>query len=197
MTVKRGTLDKQRASIKRKYMRGRKVEKVLKGEGAFSVVELSCAKLSAVYLKAAGFSHAYIGEAVGVSKDTVTRWFSDAEMQRQYEEVHNDYVDGAVKLLKTYALEAVEMLMELARSATDERVALNAITEVLDRTGLSKVNKSESAVVTESKVKEEVSLTDPQGIVAKMRAAPPEVQAKMAEHAEAMMALASEHIEAT
>lgn len=192
MARRERSLDQQRNRIKSQYRRGRKTEKRIVGEAALTEVELANKKMMACVLKAADFSYTYIGDAVSMSKDTVRRWFADDPvMAETVEEIQASFVDGAVRLLKTYAVEAVEMLMELARSTEDDKVALQAITEVLDRIGLSKVNKSESiAAVTKRDV---VDITDSSGLVEKLRNAPPEVQAQAAEHMEATLALMAEH----
>lgn len=194
MARKERTLDSQRNRIKREYKRGRKVERVLVGEDALTEVEVVNKKMTACLLKATDFSYGYIAEAVGMSKETVRRWFAnEPAMAKNVEEIQQHFQDGAVKLLKTYAIEAVEMLMELARSTEDDKVALQAITEVLDRIGLSKVNKSESiAAVTKN---EKVDITDSTGLLERLRNAPPEAQAKAAEHMESALAIMAEHAE--
>lgn len=182
------SLEAQRNRIKRSYKRGKKTEKVIRGESALNEVELACAKLSACYLKAADFSYTYIGEALGVSKDTVRRWFADPEMHKIVEGIHADYVQGAVRLLKTYAIEAIEIVMEIARATDDDGVALKAALEVLDRLGISKVNKSESVVA--STMRDEVAITDPDGFLEKMRDMAPEKQAEIAAKLEEAFQLA-------
>jgi hypothetical protein len=119
----------------------------------------------------------------------VKAWFEDQAMRNHVAEIQTYMLDGAVKLLRSYAIELVEMLVEIARTA-DDKVALAAITEGLDRMGMSKVNKSES--VTAQTLTERVEITDTTGIIEKLKDAPPEVQQAAAESMERLMSLAAE-----
>jgi hypothetical protein len=184
------SLEGQRREIKKRYKtHGARADKRIVGEDALSVVELATKKEAACFLKAADYPYNYIGEALHVTRGTVRRWFEDDAMRVRVAEIQQNFVDGAVKLLKTYALELVEMLVEIARSDVDPKVRIQAITEALDRMGLAKVNKSESAVTN----KNEVEFTDKTGFLEQMREAPPEAQQAMASKLEELHALASEH----
>ena len=114
-------------------------------------------------------------------------------MRAEVLKINEDMVGGSMKLLKTYAVELIEMLMEIARTS-DDKTALTAITEGLDRMGLTKVNKSEGRSVIETKT--DIEITDPHGLIDKLKDAPPEAQQAAAEHMEALMAITSEHTDA-
>lgn len=190
-----GSLEQQRNQVKRKYKRGKKVERVIRGEDAMTEAEILVKQEVSVYLKAQDFSYTYISEALGVSKDTVKRWYADEELDlaSRVAEVQQDFIAGAVKLLKTYAIELVEMLVEIARSTDDDKIAIQAITEALDRMGLAKVNKSESAVVNTNK--NEIDIVDKTGFVAAMEHASPEAAAAVAAKLDEALAIAAEHTE--
>lgn len=188
---RKSTLDAQRANIKKQYRRGAKAERRIVGVESLSDVELAVAKTKACYLKAADFSYTYIGEALSVSKNVVKEWFKDPLMHEEVAKIQADYVDGAVKLLKTYAVELVEIVVEIARWSEDEGIALKAALEGLDRIGLAKVNKSESAVAKTNRT--EVDIVDKNGIVESLRDAPPDVQVKVAQKMEELLALTAEH----
>lgn len=186
-----GTLQEQRDKIKKQYRRGRKVRKEVIAFDSLTEVEQATKREAACFLKAADYSYTYIGEALGTTRGTVKSWFEDSKMRERVAEIQNDFVDGAVKLLRTYAVELIEMLVEIARTSHDDKIAIQAITEALDRMGLSKVNKSQSAVVQTSRT--ELDIIDKTGLMEAMKDAPPEVQQEMARKLEEAMALAAEH----
>jgi transcriptional regulator with XRE-family HTH domain len=185
------SLQEQRTEIRQRYRRGKKQERTVVGDDALTQVEREVKLEIACYLKAMDFGHKYIAAAIGVSTSTLNRWLSDPRAAERIAEISADFVTGAIKYLKTYAIELIEMLVELARTTEDDQVALKAICEALDRIGISKVNKSES--ISAQTIREEIDLTDKAGLVAALREAPPEVQAKAAEKLEEMIALVGEH----
>jgi hypothetical protein len=112
---KTGTLQEQQNRIKREYKRGRKTDKVVRSADSMKDFELEAKKQVACFLKAADFSYSYMTDAIDVSKDVIRSWFADDEqMQTRTAAIQQDITDGAIKLLKTYAIELVEMLMEIA-----------------------------------------------------------------------------------
>jgi len=186
------TLTEQRASIKKRYKHGTRARRELVNPDKLTEVERAVKKEAACFLKAANYSFHYIGDALGLSRSAVRKWFEEDEnMRKRVMEIQNDYVDGAVSLLKTYAIELIEMLVEIARGDYDPKTRILAITEALDRMGLSKVNKSESAVVKTDK--KEFDITDKTGLMEAMQDAPPEVQQEMARKLDEAMSLAAEH----
>lgn len=186
-------LEKQRDKMKQVYVDGPRRIKRVRSETELGPEVVAAKRVQACYLRAGDFAYPYIAEACGVSEDTIKRWFMEDEMQDLLAKVIEDQVDGAVKLLKTYAIELLEMLVNIARTTEDPDIKRRAINDALDRMGLAKVNKSESVVSNTNTDMSKVALTDPAGLVEKLRTAPPEVQARAAEHMEAMLSLAAEH----
>lgn len=189
------SLADQRNDIKKRYKGGKHTRRELVSFDSLSEVEQAVKKEAACFLKAADYSHTYIAEALGTTRGVVKEWFageSGEVMRARVQEIQQDYIDGAVKLLKTYAIELIEMLVEIARDErVDAKTRIQAITEALDRAGMSKVNKSQSAAtITEKHV---VDITDKTGLVEALRDAPPEVQQEVARRMEETMALVSEH----
>lgn len=184
-------LEQQRHDIKKRYKHGARSRREVVNFDSLSDVEKAAKKEAACFLKAADYSYTYIADALGTTRGTVKSWFEDEAMRAHVYEIQQDYIEGAVKLLKTYAIELIEMLVEIARSDIDAKVRIQAITEALDRMGLSKVNKSASAVVNTNR--SEVDITDKTGLLAAMSEAPPEIQQEMARKLEDALALASEH----
>lgn len=180
----------ERRQIKKKYKRGTRVEKVLRGNDALTTTERLVKIEIACYLKAQDYSWSYIGDSLGVSRDTLKRWWADPDlgMVARVDEIHQDIVQGAIKLLKSYAIEIIEELMVLFRTTEDEPLAAKIGFDLLDRLGLAKVNKSESVVASTNR--DEVALTDPDGLLEKMRDMAPEKQAEIAAKLEEAFALA-------
>jgi hypothetical protein len=179
-----------RQDVKKRYRQGTKKHRELVNWNSLTEAEKWLMQERACLLKAAGFSYTYIAEAVASTRGVVKGWFEQPAMQTRVAEFQKDFIDGAVKLVKTYAIEIFEMLMDIARDGTiDPKVRIQAMTELLDRMGLAKVNKSESAVTKKS----EVDITDKTGLMAAMTDAPPEVQQEMAAKLEEAFALAAEH----
>lgn len=192
-TAIEGTLEQQRAQIKRRYKHGAKSRREMVPFESLSDVEQAVKKTKACFFKAADYSYTYIADALGTTRGTVKGWFeNDPTMAQAVADIQLDFIEGAVKLLKTYAIELVEMLVEIARSDIDPKVRIQAITEALDRIGMAKVNKSESAVTKTQKT--ELDLVDKTGLMAAMKEASPEAQQQMAKHLDDAMALASEHL---
>ena len=186
------SLEEHRAEIKKKYRRGKKSNgTTARAIDSLGEIELAVVRESACIYKAAGFSHSYIADALDLTVNQVRTMFAEESMATATQKHAQNFVDGAVKLLKTYAIELIEMLVHIARTADDEKVALSAITEALDRIGITKVNKSDSVVTNVS----QVDFTDKTGLIERTRSAPPEIQQQLARHAEEMLALAQEHAE--
>jgi len=182
------TLEQQRQDLKKTYRRGRRQEKRVSSLTDLSEIEIATKKEAACFLKAADYSYTYIGDSLGTTKSIIKNWFAEPAMVARVAEIQTDFIDGAINLVKTYAIELVEMLVEIARTTTDEKVAIQAITEVLDRIGLAKVNKSESAATI--KTKTEVDITDTHGVLAAMKDASPERQQEVAQRMQEALDLA-------
>lgn len=192
---KMDTVAAHRDEIAKKYKRGPKAEKRVRGESALTETDKLVKQDVACYLKAMDFSYGYIAESLGVSKDVLKKWFTNDElgMQERVAQIRESYTAGAIKLMKTYAIELVEMVMEIARTTDDEALVLKIAVEMWDRMGIAKVNKSESITAQTIREEHEIDITDKSGLVDALRHAPPEVQARAAEAMEELMALTAEH----
>lgn len=138
-------------------------------------------KSQAILLKAADNSYAYISKHLGVTKRLVKYWFeSDPTMHERVEVVRKDMTDGALKMLKSASVEAVDIILQSARGALRDRQwkeAREGAETVLDRTGLSKVNKSESKVTKTDRTEHDVS----EDFFDKFESLPIETQRRVAE----------------
>lgn len=159
--------------------KGRKTRKV-EDENDLDAATLQWKKDYAVFLKAGDHSYRYMSDVLGVTTRMVRGWFEDDEMKNRVVEVQNDMIDGAVKLLKRYSIEAVELLMTIARNANsrgDYSEAIKAVEGVLDRAGLAKVNKSESKLTKEERVTHDTA----EGFFDKFESLPVETQKQIAD----------------
>jgi len=102
-------------------------------------------------LKAGDFRTTYISDVVRVSKGLLKKWFAEDEHQKMVEQVMADTLTGALEFLERHRIEFIENLLVIARESPDWAVRLRANESGLDRTGLAKVNKSESKVVTDNR----------------------------------------------
>lgn len=151
-----------------------------------TTAEVEWAKMYSATLKASGWSWRYISDTVNIQTSIVKEWADDPAWQAMLEKVAGDIVDGAIEHLNRHMIDLMEMLLELARTATDEAVKLRAIESGLDRGGLSKVNKSESKVVTGT----QHDLSD--DFFSKLEALPLDTQKRVAELTAELDTLVSE-----
>lgn len=188
------TLEQARAQLRRPHKRGRKVERKVTSEANLSEFDRAVKRQMACFLKAQDFSYSYIADALDLGKSVVTRWFQEPEMQEMTAKVQDSWTDSAIKLMRSYAIELVEMAVQIARTA-DDKIAKDVIFELLDRMGMAKVNKSESLGKVINENRDLLEISDPNGLIDKLRNAPPEIQQQAAAHMEALMAITAEHTE--
>lgn len=99
----------------------------------------------AIFLKVGtpGISFTEIANRLGETKTTVKRWFKeDPYVKDKYDWVINNFRDGALELMKTYGLEAVETQALLMRFGS-EKYMFEASREILDRIGAPKISRTE------------------------------------------------------
>jgi predicted transcriptional regulator len=191
------TLAQGREDIRRRYVRGNRINHAIRGDTALTDLEREINMEVACVLTAAGFSHNYIADALSVTKDTVSGWFKNEQhkesMARRVAQVKAEILSGAVDLLRASAIEIVESLLTMARTTEDEALAARILMDLLDRIGISKVNKSESISAQTIKQTQEVDITDTHGIVEVLGHLDTDQQEQIATHLEAAMAIVSEH----
>lgn len=190
-----GTLEDQREALRKKASRGRTRNKALTSPESMEEFERRAKQEMLCYFKASDFSHTYCADALGVSRSTITAWLDDDELalRPKIEKLRKDMTTAAVMLVQTYAVEIVEMQMQIIRETDDEKLASEIGFKLLDRIGIAPVNKSESITAKTITQKDEVEITDRTGLLERTRGAPPEVQARLAAMTEDMLSLAREH----
>jgi hypothetical protein len=188
------TVAEARNEMKARYRRGSKRTRKATSEQNLSEFDRALKRELACHYKASSFSYTYIADALGLTRDIVKKWFQEPEMQERAAKLVDDMVSAAVKFGQTHAFEMMEMLAEIARTTADDRVAIQAITEYLDRIGLTKVNKSESKSASTIREEHEVNLVDKSGIIeALAENAPPEVLQRAATLMDELFSITAEH----
>jgi hypothetical protein len=190
-----GTLAQQRSAFEQRYLRGRRGKQEITSPALMTEFDRLLKQERLCFLKASDFSHTYCADALGVSRSTITEWLADEQLKlgERIAEISASMTQSAVAYIESCLVEIADALMEIFRTTTDEKLAKEIGFEMMDRMGLSKVNKSESIVSGTVKQKKQVELTDSTGVVELARGAPPEVLQQMAQHMESLVALAQEH----
>lgn len=142
-----------------------------------------------VILCIAGFNNTQIGKVVNISRGQVKELLESPEGQELYQGLLVAIPEAAKTLLESLAIEAVQSIADVMRSSSDEKYILQAAGEILDRTGLPKATKSEKKV---HNTNEELTRITDDGLVDRLREAPPDVQEKAASMIEDLEQMLSE-----
>jgi hypothetical protein len=138
-----------------------------------------------IVLKLSRYSNNQIGAIVGLSRGQVGAFLKEPEVAERLAALRVALPQAALNLLHHYSIEAVQAIADVMRSSNDDKLVLQAAGEILDRTGIAKVSKSDVHKVEEYKT----TFTD-DGIVDKLRELPVEKQeeaAQMMEQLEAFL----------
>jgi predicted transcriptional regulator len=135
-------------------------------------------KQMAVVLTVAGYDQRRIAEQLGVSQPTISRWLRDPQADQYQRVLTQQLVDGAVLLLRRYAIEAVETLVEVMRTANSHKTRLDAAKAILDRIGLNTaidlIEQQDAAETNAERAEED------QPLLARFRASPIDIQHEVA-----------------
>lgn len=145
----------------------------------------------AVLLKMAtpNITYGEIASRINETRATVRKWFKeDPEVKDFYEEVVSNLKEGSLELMKTYSLEAVEVLAILMRWGS-EKYMFESACQILDRVGVPKVERRE----IESENIKSHKWSDRDALVAEIRELDPEQQEQAVEALEKFEQLLSEH----
>ncbi len=147
-----------------------------------------------IILKIAGYERSQICRVLNIATTQVQELLADPEVSEKLIALRKALPAAALDLLQDYTIEAVQTLVDIMRSSTDDKITLQAVSEILDRTGLGKATKQERHQINESRT----VFTD-DGIIEQLRKASPEVQeqaAQVIEQLEALLSGASKETEA-
>lgn len=161
------------------HERSKRKERKIENEADLDAATIQWKKDYAVIMKASDHSYSYMSNVLGVTTRMVRGWFEkDEDMRDRVAVVQQDMSAGALKLLNMASVEAAQIILQSARGALSQgmwKEARDSAAEVLDRTGLSKVNKSDSKVT--KVVEHETS----EGFFDKFQALPHETQVQIAQ----------------
>jgi transcriptional regulator with XRE-family HTH domain len=147
-----------------------------------------------VVLRIAGYEKQQIARILNVGLSQIAELLNDPAVSEKLVMLRAALPAAALDLLQDYMIEAVQTLVDIMRSAEDDKIVLQAAGEILDRAGLGKATKSERLQVNENRT----VFTD-DGIIEQLRKASPEVQeqaAQVIEQLENLLTTASEPKEA-
>lgn len=168
-------LHREQQALRKRIIRETKIKKAsphLPGEEMLK-------KNTAVLLKIGvpGISFSEIAARLGETKGTVRGWFrDDPDIKEFYEWAVANLRDGALSLMKTYSLEAVETLVLLMRFGS-EKYMFESAREILDRVGVPKVERRE----IESEEIQSHKWADRDELVSEIRELPIELQEQAVE----------------
>jgi hypothetical protein len=127
---------------------------------------------------------------IGLSHTQVNEILGNPKVAEKMISLRSALPQAALDLLQGYMIEAVQTVVDVMRTETDNKLVLQAAGEILDRSGLSKASRQERHQINESRT----TLTD-DGLIERLRAASPEVQEQAAQAIEALENLLSEKAE--
>jgi hypothetical protein len=188
------SVEEAKSEIKRRVKRGPRAVRRVSAEQSLHQFEREIKREMACHYKASDFSYGDIADALGLTRDIIKKWFQEPEMQARCAKIVEDMVGSAVKFGQLASFEMLEIIADVARSADDDKTAIQAACEYLDRIGLTKVNKSESKSASTIKEERELNLVDKDGIIdALADNAPPEVLQRAATLMDELFSLTAEH----
>jgi hypothetical protein len=129
-----------------------------------------------VSLKVVGFTNSQCGAIVGLSRGQVKEICADPNFKSRLASVKNKLPEAALNLGRAYLIESVQAVVHVLRTEQDNALVLKAAAELFDRFGLPKLSKAEVRTDPAPATGDEM----PETFLAKLKAAPPDVQEKVA-----------------
>lgn len=165
--------DKQIKSIRRRYKTRITTRKryVAGEEDAISV--------SVAVFKIAGYSNTQIAQVLGISRGQTQGILENSRVKELLVTLRTNLTNAAIELLESYTIEAIQAIIDILRTSPDDNIRLKAAAEILDRSGIPKVSRSEKKIEEENTT----TFTD-DGIVDAIRELPPEAQEQAAQMVE-------------
>jgi len=161
--------------IRRKYRKGTTLDKrLLPGE-------MKQIEDTVIVIRLAGYERSQICRIIGISVNQVKAIYENPKTTERLVFLRNTISQAALELLQGYMIEAIQTIVDIMRGASDDKIVLQACSEILDRAGIVKASRQERLQVNETKT----TLTD-DGIVEALRSASPEIQEQAAQLIEQM-----------
>jgi predicted transcriptional regulator len=183
-----------RDAQRRKIVRGPRTTSVAQSETKLADFEREVKREMACHFKASDYTYNEIARRLGLGVNTIKKWFQEEEMQKRCAEIVKDMVGSTMNYARLNAFEMLDIIADVARTAEDDKTAITAACEYLDRIGMTKINKSES--LSTQTVKNQHEIVDRTGLLdALSENAPPEVLHEVAEKLDQAFSLVAEHTE--
>jgi superfamily I DNA/RNA helicase len=174
--------DRVRRTYRKDTSRGRRIKLGEQGH----VTSLIC------IFTIAGYTPTQISRIIGISRGKVRAILDETETQALMQDTLSGLTEAAAELLRSYSIEAVQAIADVMRGSSDDKMILQAASEILDRSGLPKASRSEQKV---HKTNENLTTIADDGIVEQLREASPEIReqaATLVEQLETLLASAAE-----
>jgi len=140
-----------------------------------------------VILQLGGYTRTQMSQIIGISRGQCSEFLNTPEAKELLVGLRQRLPQAALELLHGYMIEAVQAIVDVMRSSTDDKYILQAAGEILDRAGLPKSSRQERHAINE----ERTTITD-DGIVDRLRDASPEIQERAAQVIEELENLLAE-----
>jgi len=116
-------------------------------------------QIRAVEAKAKGFTITDVAKEAGVSRNTVYEWIKLEEFKAELSKLEQDFLSSTRQAVISYGPKVVEELKKLATKGTSEKVRLDALSKLLDKT-MSNATKIEVTDGREDKDNVSVDVLD-------------------------------------
>lgn len=125
-----------------------------------------------------GYSDLQCSMIVGISKGQVREIVRDPNFKKRVDATKRNLPAAAINLGQAYLVEAVQAVVHVLRTESDNALVLRAAGEMFDRFGIGKVSRTEMKI--DQPPAENTGQDIPDDLMAQLRAASPEMQEKVA-----------------
>jgi hypothetical protein len=129
-----------------------------------------------IVLRLAGYERQQICRILNIALTQAQEILNDPAVTEKLITLRAALPAAALDLLQGYMIEAVQTLVDIMRASPDDKIVLQAASEILDRAGLGKASRQERHQINEQRT----VFTD-DGIVERLRQASPELQEQAAQ----------------
>jgi hypothetical protein len=123
-----------------------------------------------------GYSNSQCAAIVGLSRGQVKEIVNDPNFKSRLNSLREKLPEAAINLGRAYLVEAVQAVVHVLRTETDNGLVLKAAAELFDRFGIAKVSRSEIKTDPQPTPESEIN----ESLMDKLRTAPPELQEQVA-----------------
>src|SRR4029077_16861262 len=134
------------------------------------------------------YSQTQMSKVVGISRSQVREILAQPKISEEIAALRAALPRAALELIQGYMIEAVMAIVDVLRSSGDDKIILQAAGDLLDRGGIPKASRQGRHTVNETR-----TVSTDEGIVDRLREAPPEVQEEAAQMIERLESLLTVH----